>query len=196
VHERLLAHLLEEHRRTGLWPGRDAVARALGVSEPTVTQHRRRLILEGRLPGEASDPDRAHHRQAAFRLPTVTQVLRRRAVVTRDDQMDLVDLLTGGDRACFAATVDTDALAGSPHCLLPGSVVIVRPARLAGEGDLILARVRRPMRGQPRTVLRQLLRTSEGTEVLRASQSGVADIEAEEVELLGVAIAVVRRLGR
>jgi hypothetical protein len=195
VHERLLAHLLEEHRRTGFWPGRDAVARALGVSGPTVTQHRRRLILEGRLPSEASDPDRAHHRQAAFRLSTETQVLQRRGVVNLDDQVDLVDLLTGGDRACFAATVDTDTLAGPPHFLLPGSVVIVRPTRIADEGDLVLARVRRPTRGQPRTVLRQLLRTGEGKEVLRVSQSGAGDLEVEQVELLGVAVAVVRRLG-
>ena len=91
--------------------------------------------------------------------------------------------------------MDTSTWAGPPHFLLPGSVVIVRPTRIADEGDLVLARVRRPTRRQPRTVLRQLLRTGEGKEVLRVSQSGAGDLEVEQVELLGVAVAVVRRLG-
>jgi len=194
--ERLLVLLREEHRRTGLWPGIHLAAERLGVSPPTVSAHRRTLIEEGKLPLEAAAPDRARRGQAMLRLPLLPGAPGRRATVGRGDPLDLVDLLTAGDRACFAVVVDDDSMEGPPHLLPPGSVVILRPVGAADEGDVVVARVKSRPAGRRRIVVRQLRHDRDGVAVLHATRPGVADLRPGEFELVGVCISAVRRLGR
>ncbi len=163
------------------------------MSPQTVSIHRRKLVEEGRLSTEAAASDRTHRAQAMLRLPLLAGVPAQPPSLPLGDGLDLVQFLTGGDRTCFAAFVDDDAMERAPYLLRQGSAVIVRPQRSADDNDVVLARV---LEGSPRTVIRRLVRDADGSLLLRASDPEVVELRGHEVEVIGIVISMVRRLVR
>ena len=132
---KVLALLLEEHARSGLWLGRDTLGQRLGISPQAASGHRRQLIREGRLDAEAASPDRAlRTERLPFRLVLVDeQILSGEQAAP--GQLDLVDFLTRAADACFAVQV-TDRMEVPALGILAGSYVIVDPALRRTRGRL------------------------------------------------------------
>jgi hypothetical protein len=187
--ERLLALLLEEHRRAGRWPDRALAAATLGMSPQAVSLHRSRLIKEGKLPAAAAA--RAIQR-GSFVLPQLP-LARATASDPGSGNVDLVAILTGGRRGCYAVQLEDDAMAGPPHHLPRGTLVVVHPQASAERGQLVLVRIREPGRRRAGLLVREL-GVAPGGFALRASNPEVDELRPEQVELLGVVLGAARRV--
>jgi SOS-response transcriptional repressor LexA len=187
--QRLLDLFLEEHRRTGRWPDRALAAAALGMSVQAVSLHRSRLIKEGRLPAAAAA--RAIQRRS-FVLPELP-LAGATASGPGSGKVDVAALLTGGRPGCQAFMLEDDALAGPPHHLPSGILLVVHPQADAAPGQLVVARIRPPDGRSVGLVVRELGRAPGGV-MLRAPNPEVGELRLEQVELLGVVLGAARRV--
>jgi SOS-response transcriptional repressor LexA len=193
---RLLAVVLEEHRRTSLWPGRHWLAESLSVSPRLVTRYRQDLIREGRLPQEAAAEAglRARWLQPTIPLLGVTAGGPPALVAAEGDPLDLVELLTAGHPGCFGLVVTGTSMAGPPHYITPGSIAVIRPQPTADEGAICLVRIMDPQTAEPRTTIKRIGHDGEGKVVLLCSDGTALELDTHDVEVVGEVVSVVHRV--
>lgn len=201
--ERLLKLVSDEYLRTGIYPVRDGLSRSLGISPQAVSGHITRLIKAGLLPEDANARDWAVRvRGAGARIP----VLARSAAgppllaIPEQDPLDLVALLTSGYSDVWSVWVDGDSLDGPPLWILPGSYCICRrtPPE-AAEGDIAVCRLIDEGTLEATVTLKQIRHDPDGRLVLHPLNPRAQDIHpspGQRVDILGVAVAVVRQLPR
>jgi SOS-response transcriptional repressor LexA len=194
--DRLLAVILEEHRRTSLWPGRHWLAESLSVSPRLVTRYRQDLIKEGRLPQEAAAEAglRARWLQPTIPLLGVTAGGPPALVAAEGDPLDLVELLTAGRPGCFGLVVTGTSMAGPPHFITPGAIAVIHRQPTADEGAICLVQINDPQTGEPRTTIKRISHDGEGRLVLRCSDGTPLELDSSEVEVIGEVLSVVHRI--
>jgi SOS-response transcriptional repressor LexA len=192
---RVLVAIQRGFESAGVWPGRRQLAGQMGISEGTITVHRRQLIDEGLLPAEAANPDRAVRvRTERPMLPLIASGRAGRPAPTSVglEPVDIIDLITGGDPDCYGVVVADDLMADvSIHA---GDIAVIRPQSVADEGTIVLAQVTDSRTGRTSTVVRALGRDAKGKAVFRSARARARSVAGTDGGVVGVVISVMRRI--
>ncbi len=184
---KVLSAFQAELELTGLAPTYRALGARLRCSAMTVHQHVQTLIRKGVLDQRGGTRGLAPHGWRPTRLvPILGQVPAGVPLLAEENLEGTVAVDQGLVRRgpVFALRVQGDSMTGAG--ILDGDLVIVRQQAAADPGDIVVARL-----GDEATVKR--LRVLRGHPVWEPANPAYAPIPAEEAEMLGKVVGLVRR---
>lgn len=190
---RFISEFIEEN---GQSPTTAEICAALGLAKSTVSKFVCRLVDEGMIErtgryGLATVGDRG----PKVSIPIVGRVAcGKPKLATEDiDGYLTVDRHIVGEGEFFALTADGDSMIEAG--IADGDIVYVRRQSTAEEGQIVVAMITDEETADPTATLKRLYLDRENESyILHPENSSMSDIRAKEIQILGVAVRVLKAL--
>jgi len=191
-----IARFIEKRlEMNGVSPTTDEISRAFGISKATVSKYVGRLVLEGVFVkagryGLIKDSRNTISKDIAV----IGAVACGKPMLASEDIIEYLPIeksLSAQD--FFGLVCEGESMIGAG--IFDGDVVYVKRQSTADNGDIVVAMLLDEETGEQRATLKRFFRDEKNSRyILRAENPDMSDIITENVEILGVAYRVLKRL--
>jgi repressor LexA len=203
--QREILEFLREHKRTHAYPPTvREIGQAVGLSSSsTVQNHLNALEQKGHIrrdPTKSRTVEVVGEEQAGnivplrgITVPLVGRVAAGSPVLAEENIEDQIVVGTeiAGDESAYALRVHGDSMIEAG--IYDGDIVVVRPARDASNGTIVVARIENENTGEHEVTVKRFYREA-GRVRLQPENSTMEPIFARDVTLEGNVVAVIRLL--
>ena len=180
----------------GFSPTTDEICREFGIAKSTASKFINRLIERGLLEKCGRYGLALTGRSASRRLaPIVGSVACGKPILASEDIEGYltVDSDVMGSGEFFALRAEGDSMINAG--ILSGDLVYIRRQSYADDGEIVVAMVDDEITGESRATLKRFFRDRENKRyILRPENEKMQDIIVSEVNIIGVAVSVLKML--